>query len=68
MFCAATEKGSIPTVSPGLWWWHGKICEIYYIALICKIVVATLSSIAEALVRFPGGAKYILPYYHGIRV
>ena len=41
MSCAVTEKRSMSKVSPGLWWWHEEICEIYNLTLICSMVVVT---------------------------
>ena len=53
-------EGGVSKVSPGLWQQHENICEIGNIELICRMVVVTSKSHAEALVRFLGGAKYIL--------
>ena len=44
MSCAATEKLSMSKVSPGLWWWLEKICEIWSKTLICSMMVVTLKS------------------------
>ena len=44
MSCAATGKGSMSKVSPGLWWWHQKIYELWNISLLHSMVVVTLKS------------------------
>ena len=44
MSCAATGKGSMSKVSPGLWCWYAKICKMSYISLIYSMVAVTSNS------------------------
>ena len=55
--CAATGKGSMSKVSPGLWWWHEKICKIRCITLICSMVIVISNSHRGSTDSIPGGSQ-----------
>ena len=57
--CAATGKGSMSKVSPGLWWWHEKICKIRCITLICSMVIVISNSHRGSTDSIPGGESNI---------